>query len=199
MKTLSTIAALALAGTLASCSVWTHLAHDDSPPPPAAYPGMPAALPPSHAGHMMVMPAIYNGDADRPGAPIFTNLGTHHHPITTRVPRTQEYFDQGVRLLFGFNHAEAIRSFREGARLDPKCAMCWWGVAFALGPNINLPMMPDAAEPAWQAVEKARALEDQAAPGERAPTSRPSPSAMPRTHPPTGIRWTRNSPRRCGR
>ena len=61
------------------------------------------------------------------------------------------YFDQGVRLLFGFNHAEAIRSFREAARLDPNCAMCWWGVAFALGPNINLPMQPDAVAPKCEA------------------------------------------------
>lgn len=132
-----------------------------APPPPAEHS--------AHAGHgTMVMPGIYNGDADRPGAPLFTNLGDHHHPITTSVPETQKYFDQGVRLLFGFNHAEAIRSFREAARLDPKCAMCWWGVAFALGPNINLPMMPDAAEPAWQATQKAVALEANASPVERA-------------------------------
>jgi hypothetical protein len=77
------------------------------------------------------------------------------------------FFDQGVDLLFGFNHAEAIRSFREGARLDPDCAMCWWGVAFALGTNINLPMPADAVAPAWQALQKARALEPKASPEER--------------------------------
>ena len=114
------------------------------------------------------MPAVYAGQADRPGAPVFTGLGDHHHPITTKVPQTQAFFDQGVRLLFGFNHAEAIRSFREAGRLDPDCAMCWWGIAFALGTNINLPMQPDAAGPAWAALERARSLESKASAEERA-------------------------------
>jgi len=120
--------------------------------------GMKMTLPP--------MPAIYAGQPDRPGAPIFAGYGDHHHPISTRNPRTQAYFDQGVRMVFAFNHAEAIRSFREAARLDPDCAMCWWGVAFALGPNINLPMQPDAVAPAWAALEMARALEPKASPEE---------------------------------
>jgi tetratricopeptide (TPR) repeat protein len=114
------------------------------------------------------MPAVYAGQADRPGAPVFTGLGDHHHAISTKVPQTQALFDQGVRLLFGFNHAEAIRSFREAARLDPNCAMCWWGVAFALGPNINLPMQADAVAPAWAALESARSLETKASDEERA-------------------------------
>jgi tetratricopeptide (TPR) repeat protein len=114
------------------------------------------------------MPQVYGGEADKPGAPVFKGLGTHRHPISTRVKATQRYFDQGVNLLFGFNHAEAIRSFREAARLDPNCAICWWGVAFALGPNINLPMPDDAVKPAWQALGRARALERKASPEERA-------------------------------
>ncbi|HEX7759505.1 MAG TPA: hypothetical protein VF459_08385 [Caulobacteraceae bacterium] len=117
---------------------------------------------------MAPMPAAYAGEADKPGAPVFTGLGDHKHPISTRNPDTQRFFDQGVNLLFGFNHAEAIRSFREGARLDPDCAMCWWGVAFALGPNINLPMPADAVTPAWQALDKAVALEPKASPQDRA-------------------------------
>jgi len=174
MKIVNVVTSVALAGGLAACSYWTNLTSADASHPAQAPVGyaMPPATPlsshPGHAEHAMVMPAIYGGDADRPGAPIFTNLGDHHHPISTSNPRTQQYFDQGVRLLFGFNHAEAIRSFREGARLDPECAMCWWGVAFALGPNINLPMMPDAAVPAWEAVERARALESNASANERA-------------------------------
>jgi tetratricopeptide (TPR) repeat protein len=115
---------------------------------------------------MPPMPAIYAGQPDKPGAPMFDGYGDHHHPITTKNPKTQAYFDQGVRLLFAFNHAEAIRSFREAARLDPDCAMCWWGVAFALGPNINLPMQPDAAAPAWAALDMARSLEPKASPEE---------------------------------
>jgi tetratricopeptide (TPR) repeat protein len=113
------------------------------------------------------MPAVYMGQADIPGAPVFRGLGTHHHRIKTRNRRTQALFDQGVRLLFGFNHAEAIRSFREGARLDPRCAMCWWGVAFALGSNINLPMPADAAKPAWEALQNAIALKRYASAEER--------------------------------
>src|SRR4051812_17708531 len=113
------------------------------------------------------MPAVYP-EANKPGAPVLAGYGDHHHPITTSNPQTQAFFDQGIRLLFAFNHAEAIRSFREAARLDPNCAMCWWGVAFALGPNINLPMQPDAVAPAWDALQKALALRGHASPEERA-------------------------------
>jgi tetratricopeptide (TPR) repeat protein len=121
-------------------------------------------------GMLMVgpMPAVYAGEADKPGAPVFQGLGDHHHPISTRNPQTQRFFNQGINLLFGFNHAEAIRSFREAARLDPDCAMCWWGVSAALGPNINLQMPPDAVAPAWAALQKARALEPKASAEERA-------------------------------
>jgi len=111
--------------------------------------GMGMGLPP--------MPAIYGGQADKPGAPVFGNLGDHSMKITA-TPEAQKFFDQGVRLLFGFNHAEAIRSFREGARLDPNCAMCWWGVSFALGSNINLPIQDDAIIPAWLALKNAQEL-----------------------------------------
>lgn len=76
----------------------------------------------------------------------------------TATPEAQAFFDQGVNLVFGFNHAEAIRSFREAARLDPDCAMCWWGVAYALGSNINLPMPDDAVPAAWLALKNAQAL-----------------------------------------
>ncbi|MGA0600065.1 hypothetical protein ACO2Q3_05100 [Caulobacter sp. KR2-114] len=117
---------------------------------------------------MPPMPAAYAGEADKPGAPVFAGLGDHKHPISTKNPETQKFFDQGVNLMFGFNHAEAIRSFREGARLDPDCAMCWWGVAVALGPNINMTMPDDAVAPAWQALQRAVALEPKATPLERA-------------------------------
>src|ERR1700723_3545597 len=131
--------------------------------PMADMPGM------KQGGMLMVgpMPLVYAGEADKPGAPVFQGLGDHHHPISTKNARTQAFFDQGINLLFGFNHAEAIRSFREAARLDPDCAMCWWGMAFALGPNINLPMPDDAAAPAWAALQRAKALEAKASPEER--------------------------------
>ena len=60
--------------------------------------------------------------------------------ITTRVPAAQRYFDQGLRLVYGFNHGEAIRAFDEAARRDPDCAICHWGAALAYGPHVNAPM-----------------------------------------------------------
>jgi tetratricopeptide (TPR) repeat protein len=127
----------------------------------------PMAMPAMAMKMIDPMPAVYMGEADKPGAPLFKGLGTHHHKITTRNKRTQLLFDQGIRLDFGFNHAEAIRSFREAARLDPHCAMCWWGVAFSLGSNINLPMQDDAIKPAWQALQNAVALKRYASKEER--------------------------------
>ncbi|GJM28434.1 MAG: hypothetical protein DHS20C17_10690 [Cyclobacteriaceae bacterium] len=79
---------------------------------------------------------------NEPSAPLFDNLGDHHFKVTTSHPKAQEYFDQGLRLLYAFNHTEAHRSFREASRLDPDCAMAYWGQTMALGPNINDPL-PD--------------------------------------------------------
>ena len=135
--------------------------------PAAAAMSMPMSGPMTMRMTMAPMPQVYGGQADKPGAPVFKGLGRHHHPISSRNARTRLYFDQGINLLFGFNHAEAIRSFREAARLDRRCAICWWGVAFALGPNINMSMQNDAGTPAWQALAKARALERFASPEER--------------------------------
>lgn len=102
------------------------------------------------------------------GVPLFGNLGTYRHPVTTDSELAQHYFDQGLTLVYAFNHPEAIRSFREAARLDPGMAMAWWGIAYALGPNINAPM-PDAAVPeAWAALRKAQQLSDRASERERA-------------------------------
>jgi tetratricopeptide (TPR) repeat protein len=89
-------------------------------------------------------------------APLLDGMGDHHHPITTDSPMAQRYFDQGLVLSYAFNHAEAYRSFREAARRDPNCAMCYWGQALVLGPNINAGMDPDDASAAWSALQKAR-------------------------------------------
>jgi tetratricopeptide (TPR) repeat protein len=99
--------------------------------------------------------------------PLFDDLGTHAHKITTSSPEAQAYFNQGYRYLFNFNHAGAISSFQEALKRDPKCAMCWWGIAFAHGPNINMPMMPDAMTPAWQALTMAQSLSANASEAER--------------------------------
>src|SRR5262245_52932202 len=87
-----------------------------------------------------------------------TGLGSWHHRISTAVPRAQEYFDQGLRLAYAFNHDESARSFAEAARHDSSCAICWWGVAYAHGPNINLPMTPEAEQRAVVAIRNARRL-----------------------------------------
>ena len=100
--------------------------------------------------------------------PLYTDLGTLAFRITTRSPRAQAYFNQGLRLAFAFNHAEAQRAFQAAQRLDPGCAACFWGEALILGPNINVPMMPEANAPAVAALARAVALKDRAGARERA-------------------------------
>ena len=100
--------------------------------------------------------------------PLIRGLGTRSYRITTNSKLAQQYFDQGLRLAWGFNHAEAQRAFRKAQRLDPECAMCYWGEAYVLGPNINVPMDEQAIAPAFGAAEKARALSARAAPNEQA-------------------------------
>ena len=100
--------------------------------------------------------------------PLFDNLGTLHHPITTSQSRAQQYFDQGLRLVYAFNHEEAIRAFEEATRIDPNAAMAYWGIAYALGPNINAPMDRQAEGRAYEAIEKAKGLTEKVTPQERA-------------------------------
>ncbi len=92
-----------------------------------------------------------------PIAPLLEGIGPLHFPISTVEPKAQRYFNQALTLAFGFNHAEAVRSFRAAAVLDPACGICYAGQALALGPNINMPMSEDAIAPAWKAVEMALA------------------------------------------
>ena len=99
--------------------------------------------------------------------PLYTDLGSHHKRISTRVPAAQQYFDQGLRLVYGFNHAEAIRSFTRAAELDPTCAMCYWGIALAHGPHVNAPMDSASGVAAYAAVQKALSLKSHATAPER--------------------------------
>src|ERR687895_2015366 len=85
------------------------------------------------------------------GAKLLDGLGSHRFTITTTNPQAQRFFNQGLALAYAFNHPEARRSFDEAVRLDPSCAMCHWGVAFGLGPNINAPMDPAANGGAYAA------------------------------------------------
>ncbi len=100
--------------------------------------------------------------------PLYTNLGSHHKRISTKIQATQQYFDQGLRLVYGFNHAEAIRSFTHAAELDPTCAMCYWGIALAYGPHVNAPMDRASGVAAYAAVQKALTLKSYASASERA-------------------------------
>ena len=101
-------------------------------------------------------------------APLFTGMGTHKHPITTTSSQAQRYFDQGLVLAYGFNHAEAARSFREAIQLDPDCAMCNWGLAYVLGPNINAQMEDDAVPEAYSAIQQAVKLAKNSSKAEQA-------------------------------
>ena len=100
--------------------------------------------------------------------PLFDNHGTLHHPITTTQPMAQRYFDQGLRLVYAFNHEEAIRSFEEAARIDSKAAMAYWGIALALGPNINAPTDREQERRAYEAIRQAKAYGTQVTQRERA-------------------------------
>ncbi|MBN8715447.1 MAG: hypothetical protein J0H95_00510 [Xanthomonadales bacterium] len=100
--------------------------------------------------------------------PLLPGLGETHRDIGTRVPAAQQYFDQGLRLAYGFNHEAAGRAFAEAARRDPDCAICVWGQALVLGPNINLPMDPASAAEATALAARAARLSARATPADRA-------------------------------
>jgi len=118
-------------------------------------------------------PESYIDLASRAGAPLFEGMGTHQHAITTGNPDAQRYFNQGLVIDFAFNHAESVRSFRAAQTLDPECAMCYWGEALALGPNINVTsngkvIMSDADRlSAYAAIQKAVALKEHVSQAER--------------------------------
>ena len=110
-----------------------------------------------HASHAQV----------RTGA-LVAGLGDLHHPVSTKNPQAQQFFDQGLRFIYAFNHDEAARSFQHAAELDPKLAMAYWGVAEAVGPNYNDPADPDRYKQAHGAVQKAVELSDAASLSEQA-------------------------------
>ncbi|WP_457322934.1 hypothetical protein [Roseateles sp. P5_E11] len=99
--------------------------------------------------------------------PLYKDLGRMSFKLEHASPKVQAYFDQGLRLSFAFNHAEAQRAFQAAQKLDPGCALCFWGEALVLGPNINVPMQAEANAPAWTALARAVALKDKLPPRER--------------------------------
>jgi tetratricopeptide (TPR) repeat protein len=127
-----------------------------------------AQAPPEHKHYEK--PAAFD-QAAAPGMPVaprLQNLGVHTFPVTTKSQRAQLFINQGLNLAYGFNHAEAGRAFAEAARLDPKCAMAYWGQALVLGPNINAAMTPEDEPKAFELARKAVALKGQASARERA-------------------------------
>src|SRR5579863_8526218 len=99
---------------------------------------------------------------------LVTGLGDLHHPVSTKNPQAQQFFDQGLRFIYAFNHDEAARSFQHAAELDPKLAMAYWGVAEAVGPNYNDPADPDRYKHAHDAVQQAVDLSGGASASEQA-------------------------------
>ncbi|HUJ95626.1 MAG TPA: hypothetical protein VLW84_10215 [Terriglobales bacterium] len=99
-------------------------------------------------------------------ATLMTGLGDLHHPVSTNNAEAQQFFDQGLRLIYAFNHDEAARSFARGAELDPKLAMAYWGIAEAVGPNYNDPASDDRFKQAHDAIQKAIDLSANASPSE---------------------------------
>lgn len=116
----------------------------------------------AHAQHS------HHGPDNAKPAELLEGLGNHTHPIATKSALAQKFFDQGLALVYGFNHDEAARLFARAAELDPNSPMPHWGIALALGPNYNMPPMPDREEKAWQAIDKAKALAKSAPENERA-------------------------------
>src|SRR4029453_16101484 len=106
-----------------------------------------------------------SGDGARPV--LYETLGTYSYKITTNSAEAQRWFDQGLRLVYGFNHHEAQRAFREAARLDPRCAMCYWGIAMTEGGNYNHPTDAERETKALTAVKQAQALAAGARPAGR--------------------------------
>jgi tetratricopeptide (TPR) repeat protein len=91
-------------------------------------------------------------------AGLLPGLGNHQHPITTSSPQAQRWFNQGLTLIYAFNHDEAVRSFEKAAQADPKAPMPHWGVALAMGRNINQDPEPEREKAAWDAIQRAQAL-----------------------------------------
>src|SRR5436853_1433224 len=105
---------------------------------------------------------------EKRSAVLMSGLGEVHHPVSTKNREAQQFFDQGLKLVYGFNHDEARRSFQRAAELDPKLAMAYWGVALTLGPNYNLPVDPERERAGYDAVQRAVALQENASDPERA-------------------------------
>src|SRR4051812_16003733 len=98
---------------------------------------------------------------------LMPGFGNVQHKVSTSSDEAQKFFDQGLALCYGFNHNEGERAFRKAVEVDPKLAMAWWGVAYSVGPNYNLPVDEERERTAFAAIAKAQALQNEATPAER--------------------------------
>lgn len=137
-----------------------------APPPPDPSVHADPAAPSEHAGHAAAPPSTLAQWAQ--GAQRLDGLGAYSRKITTSSPEAQAFFDQGLNLIYGFNHDEAARSFAKAIEFDAACAMCYWGVAESLGPNYNMPAMAERWKVLWGAVEAAQRNAAHATPAEQA-------------------------------
>lgn len=139
-----------------------------APPEAPATPAAPvSAEHTKHAGHAGNGASAWTLDGLSGGAKLLGNLGAVHREVTKQA-EAQDYFDQGLALTYGFNHDEAARSFAKAGALDPSCGLCFWGVAYTLGPNYNMPMLPERAQVAWDALGRAQSASATATPAEQA-------------------------------
>ena len=147
------ITALLLVVLIAACQKKTEIVQNINAPSP-----------------MRCAPQLSDADWYSSGtpAPFFEGMDILHYPITTKSPEAQKYFNQGLLFSYGFNHAEAARSFYQATRLDSTCAMCYWGYAFVLGPNYNGGMDPGHYQRAHDAIQKALTLSGSCTPKEKA-------------------------------
>ena len=125
---------------------------------------------------LLLVPAVVSGQhhghapakAPAPPVTLATGLGDINHPVTTNNPEAQKFFNQGLAYIYAFNHAEAVRSFKQAAQLDPNLAMAYWGVALSLGSNYNVPADGPALVEAYSNLQKAIALAPKASEHDRA-------------------------------
>jgi tetratricopeptide (TPR) repeat protein len=136
--------------------------------PPSTPPVAVATVAPAAHEHEHAADGAWTLPGLAQGAVLLGDLGTVHRGVTTSSPEAQAFFDQGLALTYGFNHDEAARSFARAAELDPSCALCFWGVTYTLGPNYNIPMLPERAQAAWQALVAAQRAAAKVTPVEQA-------------------------------
>jgi tetratricopeptide (TPR) repeat protein len=155
------VIAVAFAGLGTGVAI-AFVTHGSVQPPRAANVRSPDDLGIAHCIFAAVAPQLQPAEPakayEEAEPPLWNDLGSLSYPISTTNSEAQAYFNQGLRLAANFNHAEAQRAFRKAQRLDPNCALCFLGEALVLGPNINVPMSPDANAPAIAALRKAQAL-----------------------------------------